>query len=43
MQLRKPHQNGFVERFNHSFRYEFLDVYLFEGCCTIPLPKSEKP
>jgi putative transposase len=26
----KPQQNGFVERFNGSFRREFLDVYLFE-------------
>ena len=27
----KPQQNGFVERFNGSFRYEFLDAYLFES------------
>lgn len=27
----KPTQNGFVERFNGSFRREFLDVYLFES------------
>lgn len=27
----KPQQNGFVERFNGSFRREFLDVYLFES------------
>ena len=26
----KPQQNGFVERFNGSFRYEFLNAYLFE-------------
>jgi len=26
----KPQQNGFVERFNGSFRREFLNVYLFE-------------
>lgn len=25
-----PQQNGFVERFNGSFRREFLDAYLFE-------------
>lgn len=27
----KPQQNGFVERFNGSFRREFLDTYLFES------------
>jgi len=27
----KPQQNGFVERFNGSFRREFLNVYLFEN------------
>ena len=27
----KPQQNGFAERFNGSFRYEFLDAYLFES------------
>jgi len=27
----KPQQNGFVERFNGSFRREFLDAYLFES------------
>lgn len=27
----KPTQNGFVERFNGSFRREFLNVYLFES------------
>ncbi len=26
----KPQQNGFIERFNGSFRREFLNVYLFE-------------
>lgn len=26
----KPQQNGFAERFNGSFRREFLNVYLFE-------------
>jgi putative transposase len=27
----KPQKNGFVERFNGSFRREFLDIYLFES------------
>lgn len=27
----KPQQNGFVERFNGSFRHEFLNAYLFES------------
>ena len=27
----KPQQNGFCERFNGSFRREFLNVYLFES------------
>ena len=27
----KPQQNGFVERFNGSFRREFLNAYLFEN------------
>jgi len=27
----KPQQNGFVERFNGSFRREFLDAYLLES------------
>ena len=27
----RPQQNGFVERFNGSFRREFLDAYLFEN------------
>ena len=27
----KPTQNGFAERFNGSFRREFLNVYLFES------------
>mgnify|MGYP006111666437 CR=1 FL=1 len=27
----KPQKNGFVERFNGSFRREFLDAYLFES------------
>lgn len=26
----KPQQNGFIERFNASFRREFLNAYLFE-------------
>ena len=28
---RSPQQNGFVERFNGSFRREFLDAYLFDN------------
>ncbi|CDG22327.1 conserved protein of unknown function [Xenorhabdus poinarii G6] len=27
----KPQQNGFIERFNGSFRREFLNAYLFES------------
>lgn len=27
----KPHKNGYVERFNRSFREEVLDCYLFEN------------
>jgi putative transposase len=27
----KPHKNGYVERFNRSFREEILDSYLFES------------
>lgn len=27
----KPQQNGFIERFNSSFRLDFLNVYLFES------------
>ncbi|WP_172439843.1 integrase core domain-containing protein, partial [Pseudoalteromonas piscicida] len=26
-----PYQNGFVERFNRSYREEVLDLYLFES------------
>ncbi|WP_084632603.1 integrase core domain-containing protein [Shewanella waksmanii] len=26
-----PYQNGFVERFNRSYREEVLDLYLFEA------------
>lgn len=31
----KPQQNGFVERFNGSFRREFLDAYLFESLAQV--------
>lgn len=31
IQPRKPQQNGFIERFNGSFRREFLNIYLFES------------
>jgi Transposase and inactivated derivatives len=31
----KPQQNGFVERFNGSFRREFLNAYLFESLTQI--------
>lgn len=27
----KPQQNGFIERFNDTFRREFLNAYLFES------------
>ncbi|BED88005.1 hypothetical protein PspMM1_04730 [Pseudoalteromonas sp. MM1] len=27
----RPYQNGFVERFNRSYREEVLDLYLFES------------
>ncbi|GAA0341139.1 hypothetical protein GCM10009131_20550 [Morganella psychrotolerans] len=27
----KPQQNGFIERFNGSFRREFLNAYLFKS------------
>lgn len=31
IQQGKPQQNGFTERFNGSFRREFLNTYLFES------------
>lgn len=31
----KPTQNGFIERFNGSFRREFLNAYLFESLSQI--------
>ena len=30
IQSGKPHQNGFVKRFNDSFHREFLNVYLLK-------------
>jgi putative transposase len=30
IQKGKPHQNGFIERFNRTFRDEVLDVFAFE-------------
>ena len=31
IQKGKPRQNGFAERFNEPFRYEFLGAYLFDS------------
>lgn len=31
IQKGKPQQNGFAERFNEPFRYEFLGAYLFDS------------
>lgn len=31
IQKGKPHQNGFIERFNRSFREEVLDAFAFES------------
>lgn len=31
IQKGKPHQNGYIERFNRTFREEVLDVFAFEN------------
>ncbi|CAM4484099.1 integrase core domain-containing protein [Pseudoalteromonas maricaloris] len=31
IKLGSPYQNGYVERFNRSYREEVLDLYLFES------------
>lgn len=37
IQKRKPSQNGYIERFNRSFREEILDAFAFESLEQAPM------